>query len=67
MATWRVDIERKTLDVVIVDAETFEEALAKGQKSIFQIREKGEIKAVAIEWPQKPAIDRFVRDEAASP
>lgn len=63
MKTWRVDVGRKTLDVVVVEAENEAEALLKGQQSLFQVREKGEVHATAIEWPEAPAIDRFTHGD----
>lgn len=53
MKAWRVEIERKTFDVIVVEAETFEEALVKGQKSLYQIRTKATITATAVEKPPK--------------
>ncbi len=60
MSTWRVDIENKTMDVVVVEAKNEDEALLKGQQSLYRVREKGEVKATAIEWPAVAAIDRFI-------
>jgi hypothetical protein len=53
MKKWRVEIERKTLDVVNVEAETFEEALLKGQSNLYQIRTKATITATAVEKTPK--------------
>lgn len=53
MKTWRVEIERKTLDVIVVEADSFDEALVKGQASLYQIRTKAIITATAVCKPPK--------------
>ena len=53
MKAWRVEIKRETYDVVVVEAEKFEEALIKGQASLFQIRTKAVITASAVEKTPK--------------
>jgi hypothetical protein len=49
MRTWRVEIERKTVDVVVVEADHAEEAVVKGQSNIYQIRTKAFVTATATE------------------
>jgi hypothetical protein len=53
METWRVEIERRQFDVIIVEADSFDEALEKGQKSLYQIRTKATITATAVAKPPK--------------
>lgn len=49
MRLWRVEIERKTVDVVVVEADHAEEAVVKGQSNLYQIRTKASVTAVALE------------------
>jgi len=53
MKTWRVEIERRQRDVVVVEADDFAQALVKGQSSLFQIRTSETVTATAVEKPPK--------------
>ena len=44
---WRVEIERKQYDVVAVEADNFDEAILKGQRSLFQVRIRETVTATA--------------------
>ena len=53
MKNWLVEIERKQFDVIVVEADSFAEALEKGQKSLYQIRTKETVTATAVVKPPK--------------
>lgn len=59
---WRVEIERKQYDVVAVEADSFDEALMKGQRSLYQVRTRETVTATAtVKTPpgQKPVESMY--------
>ena len=52
MKLWRVEIERTQHDVVVVEADSYDEAIVKGQTDIFQVRTRQTVIATAT--PKTP-------------